>query len=168
MAPLNDMFHINPIIEELQRIANTELKSALGLKTASIGDITTLPSPGISNVIPGIWIQPMPATINEFDDMPTVMSQKYFFRFVYVRMIGRGESIVQKSMDDATLIMNTYMDKYQFPDITNLPAGTQILWAIIKAIEWRPPEDMYIQNIHADLTAIAFNMECEVKTRRAL
>ena len=164
----NDIFHVEPIIEELQRIANVSLKTPLGLKTVSIGDITTLPTPGISNVVPGIWIQPLPATTNEFDEMPRVMEQKYFFRFVYLRYVNKGESIIKKTMEDATLIMNTYVDKYQFPDITNLPAGTHVLWAMIKSVEWRPPEDAYVQQIHADLTAIAFNMEIEVKTRRAL
>jgi len=165
-TPNNDMFHINTLIQELQRIGWT-LESDLNLKEVAVGDITTMPSPGISNIIPGIFIQPMPATTNDFDELPRVMTQKYFFRFVYVRMIGRGERIIQKSIDDATLIMNTYTDYYQMRDITNLPSGTQVLWAIIKTVEWRPPEDMYMQQVHADLAAIAFNMEIEVKTRRA-
>lgn|SRR5574339_10583 len=163
----NNMFHVIVLCGELQRIAVAELQVALGLKSVMIGDITSMPTPGITNIIPGIWIQPMPATTNEFDELPRVMSQKYYFRFVYVRLIGRGENIINKSMQDITLIMNTYCDKYQLPDITNLPTGTQALWAMIKSVEWRPPEDMYVQNIHADLAAVAFNLEIEVKTRRA-
>jgi hypothetical protein len=109
----------------------------------------------------------MPATTNEFDELPRVMEQKYFFRFVYTRLIHTRENIIKKSMEDAELIMNTYTDKYMMPDITNLPSGTNILWTIVKSVEWRPPEDMYVQQIHADITAIAFNMEVVVKTRRA-
>jgi len=167
MAPSNDMFHPIPLIEELQRIAATYIAPTLGIKLVAIGDITTLPAPELTRTLPGIWIQPMPATTNDFMDLPRHMEQKYYFRFVYVRFLAKGENIVKKSMEDATFIMNTYTDYYQMLDITNLPQGTHVLWSIIKNIEWRPPEDQYVNNIHAELTSIVFNMELVLQTKRA-
>jgi hypothetical protein len=170
MAPLSNIIHVVPIIEELQRIGDSLIKSLLtpNLVSINIGDITAMPSPGVAALCPGLWIQPTPATTNEFMYLPKPMLQKYFFRVVYVRLIQPNENIVKKAMLDAAIIVNTYCDKMLLPDITNLPTGTQIMWAMTKSIEWRPPEDDYVVRCHADLTAIAFNMEINVKTRRTI
>lgn len=164
----SNIFHIVTITQELQRIADFHLTSALGLKSVQIGEISAQPTSGILDVVPGIWIQPMPATENLFDELPRVNLQKYFFRFVYVRLIGLNENLVKKSMVDSVQVMNTYADKIYLQDITNLPSGTNILWQNINKVEWRPSEDAYLQQINADLAAIAFQVEVVVKTRRSV
>lgn len=167
---INNIIHVVPIIEELQRIADTTIKTALtpNLVSVNIGDITSLPAPGILRMCPGLWIKPSPAMTNEFDLMPKPMLQKYYFRMVYVRLIQKNENLVKKAMEDVSTIVNIYSDKLQLPDITNLPSGTHILWVMTKSVEWQPPEDDFSVRVHADLTAIALNMECNVITRRAI
>lgn len=131
------------------------------------GDLSQFPTPGLSNLVPGIWIQPNPAMSNDFGSMPREMEQSYFFRIIYVRLLAKNENFVSKNMLDSKLIGNTYTDHYYLTDITNLPSGTFTLWSIIKSVEFSPPEDRFVQQIHADLAAIAMNMEVRVKTLRA-
>ncbi len=168
MAPQSNIVHVVPIIEELQRIADSDLRTALNLVSVNIGDLNSMPAPAILEMCPGIWIKPSPAMTNEFDLMPKPMLQKYYFRIVYARLIQPDENIVKKAMQDVTLIINTYSDKLQLPDLTNIPSGTHILWVMTKSVEWQPPEDDYVTRVHADLTAIAFNLEVNCMTRRAV
>ncbi len=168
MAPQSNIVHVVPIVEELQRIADTDLRIPLGLTSVNIGDLNSMPAPAILEMCPGIWIKPSPAMTNDFDLMPKPMAQKYFFRIVYVRLIQPNENIVKKAMEDAALVVNTYSDKLQLPDLTNIPSGTHILWAMTRSVEWQAPEDDYVVRVHADLTAIAFNLEVNCITRRAI
>ncbi len=168
MAPQSNIIHVVPIIEELQRIADVNIKSELNLVSVNIGDLNSMPTPAILEMCPGIWIKPSPAMTNEFDLMPKPMLQKYYFRIVYVRLIQPNENIVKKAMADAAFIINTYSDKLQLPDLTNIPTGTHILWAMTQSVEWQPPEDDFTVRIHSDLTAIAFNLVVNVMTRRAV
>ena len=163
----NNIFHTKVIIEELMRIADAELKPQLNLASVIRGDLSQTPTPGILNIVPGIWIQANPTMQNAFGSLPKEMEQTYFFRMVYVRKLAVGENFVQKNEDDAALIGNTYTDHIYLPDITNLPTGTFILWAYAKNIEYQPPEDRFVQQIHADLAAIAINFAVYCKTRRA-
>lgn len=167
---ISKLVHTEVIADELARIADTLLKTALtpNLVKVTVGDISSLPAPILATMVPGIFIKPHPAMSNNFDLMPKPMLQKYYFRLVYVRLMQKNENLVRKAMQDAALIANTYSDKLQLPDITNLPSGTHIIWAIFKSIEYAPPEDDYVVRCHADLTAVAMNMEIEVITRRSV
>lgn len=168
--PLSNIIHVEAIADELARIADIDIKTGLSpnLVSVNIGDLTSMPAPTILEMCPGIWIKPSPATTNEFDLMPKPMAQKYYFRIVYVRLIQPNENLVKKAMRDATFIINSYSDKLQLPDLTNIPTGTHVLWAMTKSIEWQPPEDDFSVRCHADLTAIAFNLEVNVITRRSV
>jgi len=165
--PNNNIFHTRVINEELMRIADTLLKTPLGLVSVIRGDLSQIPTPGILNIVPGIWIQANPAMTNQFGSLPREHEQSYFYRLIYVRKLAKGENFVAKNEDDSAYIGNTYTDKIYLPDITNLPTGTFILWVQVKNIEFQPPEDRFVQQIHADLAAVALNLEVRVKTRRA-
>lgn len=166
--PNSDIIHAAKLCDELERIGNDLVKTALtpNLVNVSIGDINSMPAPIITSMCPGLFIKPSPAMTNEFMYLPKPMLQKYYFRMVYVRLIQQNENIVKKAMEDAAIIINTYSDKLFLPDITNLPSGTQIMWFVCKSVEWNCSEDDYVLACHADLTAIAFNFELQLKTRR--
>lgn len=162
----SNIVHVQPIIEELQRIISDGLTATLNLKGVHIGDVAFSGSHGISNLVNGVWIVPSPSTTNDPDSMPKMFIQKYYFRLLYIRRIALNENPIQKNMTDIKEIVNLLTDKISLPDLTNLPSSAQILWALVRSVEWMPPENDFVSRIAADLLAMAVNIEVNVRTRR--
>lgn len=163
---MSDVIFVRQIAEEIARIAET-LREQLNLKSTIIGEMNFQPTAGITNLVNGLWIVPTPTTNINPDAIPKVLIETYFYRLVYVRRIGRNENVVKQHMADVATIINALTDKVHMPDITTLPSTAQILWMLVKSVEWEPGEDRYVQTFGADLTAIAFNVEVQVRCKRA-
>lgn len=163
---MSDIVFVRELAEEIARIIET-LRSQLDLKATIIGEMSFNPTAGITNLANGVWIIPTPQTTIEPDSIPKVMIQHYFYRIVFLRRIARNENVVKRHMEDAATIINALTDKVHMPDITNLPSTAQVLQMLVRSVEWNPGEDNYVQQFGADLTALAFNLDVEVRCRRA-
>lgn len=162
---MSDIIFVRQIAEEIARIIET-LRTSLSLKSTIIGEMNFQPTAGVTNLVNGVWIVPNPIMNNDPDELPKVLMQKYFYRLVYVRRIVLNENPVKKTMADVATIINALTDKIHCPDITTLPATAQVLWMLVRTVEWNPGEDNYVQQFGADLTAVAFNLEVQVRCRR--
>jgi hypothetical protein len=162
---MSDIIFVRQIAEEIARIVET-LRTTLSLKSTIIGEMSFNPTAGVGNLVNGVWIIPTPTTQIEPDSIPRILIQRYFYRVIFVRRINRNENVVKQHMADVATIINALTDKIHMPDITNLPATAQILQMLVRSVEWNPGEDNYVQQFGADLTAIAFNIEVEVRCRR--
>ena len=162
---MSDIIFVRQIAEEIARIIET-LRSTLNLKATIIGEMNFQPSTGVTNLVNGVWIIPTPVMNNAADSIPKILIQQYYYRVIYLRRIAVNENPVTRSMADVATIINALTDKIHCPDITTLPATAQILWMLVKSVEWNPGEDSYVQQFGADLTALAFNIEVQVRCRR--
>lgn len=163
---MSDIIFVRQIAEEIARIVET-LRLTLNLKAVIIGEMNFQPSPGVTKLVNGVWIIPTPVTTIDPDALPKVVLERYFYRLVYVRRMAPGENVVKKAMEDAAVLVNALTDHWHVPDITTLPQSAQILWMGTRSIEWEPGEDNAVQALGADITAIAFNLEVQVRARRA-
>lgn len=163
---MSNIIFVREVAEEIARIVET-LRTSLSLKAVIIGEMSFQPTVGVTNLVNGVWIVPTPVTTIDADALPKVLLTRYFYRLVYVRRIGLNENVVKKSMADVATIVNTLTDHWHVPDITNIPQSAQILWMGTRSIEWEPSEDSLVQTLGADMTAVAFNLEVQVRCRRA-
>lgn len=165
-TPRAEVSFVRLIAEEIARIVEM-LRTPLSLRSVIISRMHLLPSPGVANLVNGVWIIPAPDTNIDPGALPRILNQRYLYRLVYIRRIGPAENVVRKTMDDAAVIVNTLTDKVHLPDITTLPASAQVLWMLTRNIEWNPSEDNLVQSISADLSAVAFTVEVQVRCRRS-
>jgi len=162
---MSDIIHLQEIWDELARLAET-LKVSLSLKGVYQGDYAFQPTAGISNMVNGLWIHPTPEMTSEPDDLPRRLIQRYRFRFVYVRRINLNENPTKQIVAEIKALINMYTSKFDLPDITNMPAHAQVLWCNIASVDFQPQEDDFTAGVAADLKAVAFQMDCFVRTRR--
>jgi hypothetical protein len=162
----NDIIHVRPILDEISRIFETELKTPLSLNAVIQGDLSFQPTAGIPNLVNGIWIHPVQMT-NQSNEIPRGLQQVYQFRIVYLRRIALNANPMDQILDDVKLIINTLTDNYHLPSIAGLPAHAQIYWAHVDNLEFDPQEDEYVARMAADIKAVAFQLSVVVRTRRA-
>lgn len=161
---MSDIIFVRPIAEEIARIVET-LRSTLSLRSVIIGEMNFQPTAGLTNLVNGVWILPSPNTTIDPDALPKQLQERYFYRLVYVRRIGLGENVVKARMADVATIVNALTDHIH-PDITSMPATAEVLWMLVRNIEWEPSEDGMVQTFGADMTAVAFSLEAHVRCRR--
>jgi|SRR5882672_2317180 len=160
-----DIIHLQEIWDELARIAEMQ-KAALGLKGIYQGDYAFQPTAGIGDMVNGLWIHPTPEMTSEAAGMPRGLIQRYQFRFVYVRRISLNENPTKRIVADVKTLVNAFADKFDLPDITGLPSHAQVLSCNVASINFQPQEDDFTAGVAADLKAVAFQMDVQVRTRR--
>ncbi len=157
--------HAQAILNELQRIISADLTGSLGLNLITTGTIDFMPTKGVADTAPMVLIAmgPRPTTF-ESVELPTPLQAVYNARIIHVRKIKAGEDPVKARIDDAETFAEVLWDNFDMSslDMTN----GQVLWAMLREIEWEPPEDVLVASIRSDLMATAFNMEIVVRTRR--
>ncbi len=77
---------------------------------------------------------------------------------------GPNQEIVRSKTVDAQKIAELLIDNVDLGQLS-LPNG-QILFSILRAIEWEPPEDNLVASINADMTAVALNFTVETSSRK--
>ncbi len=155
-------YPVLPIWNELARLLEAELKSTLGLKAVIQGSFASQPTPGLVNLVPGIWIHPTPAMTVEEAEMPRVLIQRHNFRIIYLRKMGVNENPTQITATDAVDIANMLTANFTLP-AASMPANAQILWMMVKTIEFEPQEDDLVATISADVRAAALQVEVTVR-----
>lgn len=156
--------HTIEIIEELERLFETNLKTALSLKTVIKSGLEFEPFQALADRVPCIFIKPEKDTDFEFIHVGQSYQVTYRFRVIYVRSIVQNSEVWKQKVNDAEQIVQELIDNIQLSALT-LTDG-QVLWTIPRRIEWEPPEDAFVAEINADLVAVAIEYEAVVKTKR--
>jgi hypothetical protein len=155
-------YPVLPIWNELARLLEAELKSSMGLKSIIQGSFASQPTPGLATLVPGIWVHPSPAMTVEETEMPRVMIQKHNFRLIYLRKMGLNENPTQITAADAVTIANMLTANFTLP-AASMPANAQILWMMVRTVEFEPQEDDLVATISADVRAAALQVEVTVR-----
>lgn len=141
----------------------SQLESSLSLKTCHYGDLDPFPTDEdiISNIVPAIFIQPQRLT-NDF----ATINQRYHdylsYRVFLVDRLPEGitqEHVRRKIELVADVIVDDLrMDASTAPDL-GTPAKGQIVWSMVREIDYRPPEENFLASCNAQLFASALNWQ---------
>lgn len=159
---MSQRLHTNEILNEIMRIFKVELGTALSLKSIIKGELNWLPPESIPNLVNGIWIYPAGNIAIDRVTLPRGLTVTYNFRVVFVRRIGVNENVNERKMADVSTIVEKAIDFFDLPNLT-LTNG-QVLWAMPVSVEMEPLEDLFVNQVSADLIATAFNIQCSVRT----
>lgn len=155
--------HINEILDELLSLMETNLKTSLNLQGVYRGGLEWLPPNDLTSMVNGIWIKPSLTTDIATVQMPKALQMTYRFRIVLVRRMDLTNNVLKTKTDDAESIVEMIYDNFQLPNLSL--TGGQVLWCLPISIEWEPEEDSFTAALSADLTATAFLIEVQVRTR---
>jgi hypothetical protein len=156
--------HLTELLDEYLRILNNDLRVPLDLKLIQRGSLEFMPAESLSNVIPCIFVDIDPNIRINRVTMPDGLEVIYNFRFIYVKKLIEGENSLKVKETDFKLITEKILDEYRLTNLT-LTNG-QVLWSLVNEIEFKPPEDVYVASISADMIAMAFRVDTVVRSRR--
>ncbi len=156
-------FPVLEVWEELARLCEVNLHPTLNVKVIK-GSFASQPTPGIANMIPGIWINATPTLVNDEVEMPRVFQQQINFRLIYLRRMQENENPTVETAEDAVTIAQMINDNFTLPS-ASMPDNCQVLWTKVKTIEFEPQEDDLIATLAADVRAVAVQVEVTVRVR---
>ena len=152
--------HETVIGDRIIELINLNLSGVLGLKIVSFGDLEFYPAlEQLTDNTPAVFVKPAPTTTLERITTGQTYRIVYNFRIVFVKTFSRSE--------DATRLMTIETDKMAelFIDSVNLGdlalTNGQVLKTNLTTIEWKPPEDMIVAGLNANMavTALVFTVE---------
>lgn len=155
--------HLKELCNHYLQLFNDNLRTTLNLKGVYKGDLTFFPAQALTDMVNGIFVNPLNVRIERVL-LPKELETTYIFRFLYIKRIAQGTNVVESKIDDCTTIQEHLFDKYQLPDLT-LTNG-QVLWSLPNEIDMNPPEDEYVAILAADMVAMAFIVDCKVRSKR--
>ena len=157
--------HETLIAERIVELIDQNLSAPLSLKVATIGALEFFPAlETLGDNVPAVFVKPSPSTNLERITTGQTYRIVYNFRLVFVGAFGPNEEIVRSKTVDAQKIAELLIDNVDLGQLS-LPNG-QILFSILRSIEWEPPEDNLVASINADLTAVALNFAVETSSRK--
>ena len=157
--------HETLIAERIVQLIDQNLSGPMNLKVATIGALEFYPAlDQLSNNVPAVFVKPSPATNLERITTGQTYRIAYSFRIVFVKLFKPLDEIVKLKTVETQKIAELLIDNVDLGQLS-LPNG-QILFTILKAIEWEPPEDNLVASIHADMTAAAMVFSVETSSRK--
>ncbi len=157
--------HETLIAEKIVGLIDQNLAGVMGLKVVTIGALEFFPAlDQLSTNIPAVFVKPSPTTNLERITTGQTYRIAYNFRIVFVASFGPNEEIIRSKTVNTQKIAELLIDNVDLGQLA-LPNG-QILFSILKAIEWEPPEDNLVASIHADMTAAAMVFTVETSSRK--
>ena len=158
--------HENLIAEKIVQLIDQSLSTELALKVVTIGALEFFPTldEALVNSVPAVFVKPSPSTNLERITTAQTYRIVYNFRIVYVRLFKPNEEIVKQKTLQTQKIAELLIDNVNLGGLS-LPNG-QILFSILRSIEWEPPEDNLVASINADLTAAALVFGVETTSRK--
>lgn len=161
--------HANEILTEILRLIEDNLKTPLSLQGAYRGSLNWLPPTSVVSLVNGIWVDLVGQTTFEEVAMPKGVLATYQVRMVFVRRLDISNNINEQRITDGNKMVEMIYDNFKLANIAEgggLPLSNgQPLWFLPRSIEWRPPEDDFVQSISGDLTAIVGNAEVLIRTK---
>lgn len=157
--------HETLIAERIVELVDQNLSSAMGLKVVTIGALEFFPAlETLGNNVPAVFVKPSPSTNLERITTGQTYRIAYHFRIVLVKSFGPNEEIVRSKTVETQKIAELLIDNVDLGGLS-LPNG-QILFTMLKTIEWEPPEDNLVASINADMTATALVFTVETSSRK--
>ncbi|HOX22929.1 MAG TPA: hypothetical protein PLL10_05650 [Elusimicrobiales bacterium] len=157
--------HETVIADRIIELINLNLSVALGLKVVSFGDLDFYPAlETLTDNTPTVFVKPAPTTTLERITTGQTYKIAYNFRIVFVKTFSRSE--------DATRLMTIETDKLAELFIDNVNLGDfvitngQVLRTNLTTIEWKPPEDLTVAGLNANMTATALVFTVETTSRK--
>ena len=152
----------------LRDLFKTKLDANLGagvLQVCMFGDLEQVFYPrsddaqGYASLVPAVFVQPESvefplATLNQRYETP------YLFRCVYVDVIAEGGTHESNRLRVEGLA-DAVLEDYRLAAISGLTQA-QVKIARVVGIEYRPPEDLYVASLNAQLTASVANVRIEL------
>lgn len=164
---MSEHFFTKQIGEYMRDRFKTQLESSLSLKTCHYGDLDPFPTDEIliTSIVPAIFIQPMRLT-NDFATINQRYNDFITYRVFLVDRLPEGitqehvrrkiELVADEIVDDLRL------DQSTSPNLGS-PAKAQIVWSIVKDIDYRPPEENFLAACNAMLFASALTWQVNLR-----
>jgi hypothetical protein len=157
--------HETLIAERIIQLIDQNLSSSMGLKVVTMGALDFFPAlPNLMDNVPAVFVKPSPSTNLERITTGQTYRIVYNFRLVFVKAFGPNEQVIRDKTIETQKIGELLIDNVELGQLS-LPNG-QVLSSLLKQIEWDPPEDNWVGNINADLTAAALNFTVETTSRK--
>ncbi|MFA5138331.1 MAG: hypothetical protein WC728_03780 [Elusimicrobiota bacterium] len=157
--------HENVIAERIVQLIRDNLAGVLGLKTVALGALEFFPAlESLADQVPAVFVKPAPSTALERITTGQTYRIVYSFRIVFAKPFGPDEEIVRSKVEAAQKIAELLIDHVDLGGLA-LQNG-QVLFSILKSIEWEPPEDNLVATINAGITAAAFVFAVETTSRK--
>ena len=158
--------HENLIADRIVQLIKDALETDLGLKVITVGALEFFPQldGALAGSVPAVFVKPAPSTNLERITTAQTYRIVYNFRVVYVRLFGPNEEIVREKAAQTQKIAELLIDNVDLGGLA-LPNG-QVLFSILRSIEWEPPEDNLVASINADMTASALVFTVETTSRK--
>jgi len=152
------------IVDRIVQLIHDNLAAGMGLKTVAIGSMDLFPArETLSEQVPAVFVEPHTTTLERITTAQTYKAV-YVFRIVYAKLFLPNEEFSKTRILEVHKIRELLIDNVDLGGLA-VPNG-QILSSILKATEWKPPEDNTAAMINADLTAVAMNFVVEATSRK--
>lgn len=164
---MSEHFFSRQLAEYMRDKVYAELGSELALKACHVGDLDPFPTDPslIADIVPGIFFQ-VEDLASDFATLNQRYHHYYTFRIIYVGYLPEGVTqesarrVIERVADVVVedLILNTTPTPSGALSFGS-PAKGQVIWSVVRNVQYRPPEDNFVFQANANLFATALTWQ---------
>lgn len=136
----------------------------LNLQVCSFGDMDPFPADvNISSKLPAVYISPESLS-NDFQTLNERYSAYYTFRILYLDVIPESVTSEHHRIR-VERVADVIMGDLRLSDVAGLTLNnSQVVWSIVRGIEYRPSEDNLVNSVNANVYVTAVNWQVRLIT----
>jgi hypothetical protein len=136
----------------------------LGLQVCSWGDMEPFPADvNISSKLPAVYISPE-SLQNDFQTLNQRYSDYYTFRVLYLDVIPESVTSIHHRIR-IERVADVIMGDLRLDNVAGLTLNnSQVVWSVVRGIEYRPPEDNLVNSVNANVYVAAVNWQVRLIT----
>lgn len=151
------------IADELVRIVTT-LKTSLGLKVVSIGDLSQLPAPDLLDT----WLDAVlidPGKHEKDKESFQNYEVTHFFKIYYLRRCSDSEEITRKAITGLLTLERTLEENWNLPSCA-WPTGISLTDFMLSKGDYDDPVNAFFAENDVPISALSLDLQVKTRSRR--